>query len=1109
METERSESWEAEMIGDLPYEGVKDSFGEIDYLDSESQSLENRDWILRLLKKKFIERNLEDLFSKYGLRLHRGYFSVFLLVQTSLCIAHISFLIFYAIDYSKPWVIPDILAYAGGGVLFWILAGVIFRKELIKKHSWIPHFASVLAIFYMNFVDTLLPLYHNASFHSRTVLRPAYTTHILLACHVFFPQDNNITPILLGTTTAVLHTAYLYLVTYRNSEIVGEVIFFVTLNLIGMYYRYINEIFIRRTFLDKRACVESTLKLNYEKEREEQLMLSILPRHLASRVREDLRKKLTSNQSGKRMLNNPYKELYIERHNDVSILYADVVNYTKMTSSLPIDQLLEILNELFGRFDDASEKHKVLRIKFLGDCYYCVSGVPQPNPDHAKSCVDLALDMINIIKEVREANDLNIDMRIGIHSGNIICGILGRCKWQYDIWSKDVIIANRMEQSGRSGMVHITKQTLDRLGPDYDVEPGFGHLRDELLAKCNIETFFVSPKTQTPVIPETGIQTSILWRIPAGGQEKYKKNYDDNAREMQKHGVDILYSLKRVISGSGHLILSRRRADFIDSSAITSQQQLKMADANMERDIENLPIGKFNQWLRNDKVHFLCLSFCGIKKWEKHFLRQPDPLFKYYIPSAVLIFLCLTLLQTSFGWSTLSYVTYSISSLFLASLLPLTWTHFIWNEFHTSDSDAIPQPKNVVLRFFHGISLKVIWSVRMRISFYIAICFLLTLCLLTEVLQIYIQSSDSEEVESADSGQNVESIAPWQITEGCSLVILMSFVFFRIHFILKLLISSVIAAVYAYFVCDLKFIFQEGGTWNPDMPALTAHILSVTFLVLELHLIDRQREFMSRLDFYWKNQMFKEKDEVSSTKSINKILLQNILPIHVAEIYLDANWSPNELYHENYDCVSVMFASLTNYSLYDETDVDAEATECHSLHILNLIICNFDDALLTKEFKRIEKIKVAGWTYMAACGLTPGWRDSNDVKVKSDTHVILIIARFAAEMMNILQRINQEYSTNFGLRVGISHGPVTAGVVGSHKPYYDIWGNTVNVASRMDSTGESGKIQVPEATAEVLKLQGVACTLRGSIFVKGKGNMITYFAHPMDTSCPEESETRI
>jgi len=84
-----------------------------------------------------------------------------------------------------------------------------------------------------------------------------------------------------------------------------------------------------------------------------------------------------------------FSDLCVETHDNVSILYADVVNFSGLTVTLPIRKLVETLNDLFGSFDEASERHNVLRIKFLGDCYYCVSGVPTPNSQHAKSCVDL------------------------------------------------------------------------------------------------------------------------------------------------------------------------------------------------------------------------------------------------------------------------------------------------------------------------------------------------------------------------------------------------------------------------------------------------------------------------------------------------------------------------------------------------------------------------------------------------------------------------------------------------------------------------------------------------------------------------------------------------
>ena len=186
------------------------------------------------------------------------------------------------------------------------------------------------------------------------------------------------------------------------------------------------------------------------------------------------------------------EELYIEEHNDVTILYADIVNYTFMTTQLEVKTLVETLHDLFVRFDQASAHFNVLRIKFLGDCYYCVSGVPVKNPLHAKSCVDLGLQMIKDIREIRQKN-LNIDMRIGIHSGSIVAGVIGACKWQYDIWSKDVNIANKMESTGEAGKVHITEQTLKQLDGKYMYTDGtYKAKNDPTLIKYNIKTYLIS-----------------------------------------------------------------------------------------------------------------------------------------------------------------------------------------------------------------------------------------------------------------------------------------------------------------------------------------------------------------------------------------------------------------------------------------------------------------------------------------------------------------------------------------------------------------------------------------------------------------------------------------
>ncbi|XP_011152703.1 adenylate cyclase type 2 isoform X2 [Harpegnathos saltator] len=1014
--------------------------------------------------------------------------------------------------------LPDVVVYCTIGALLCPVIALSFRSKIIAKNTYLPVMLSCLIVVLLVIGDLAIPLFYNYATENATSIRPAYATHALLACYVFLPLTENLHAFVLGITATMCYLATLSLITYRNTadyvtKIVTDTIYFVCVNGLGLYFRFMNEVVIRRSFLDRRKCVESTLRLNYEKDQEEQLTRSILPQHIAAKIKKDFRDifKFIEEHKKPPPKGRPHNDLWVETHDNVSILYADVVNFSGLTVTLPIRKLVETLNDLFGSFDEASERHNVLRIKFLGDCYYCVSGVPTPNSQHAKSCVDLGLDMIRIINEVRarvrRESGVDVNMRIGVHSGNIISGILGANKWQYDVWSRDVVIANKMEQTGKPGKVHVTQQTLDLVDrSEYDCVP-VETLNDEVLRKYGIRSYLI-----TPSLPDTSVQqnsentlTVIRSDSPPPANKHYVKFYNTRSNTNISTNSRTSRRLTSTLNNQADVFATtyRRRTHFMDSCLRDYHLMLKAADAEMENAINQMPLSKWEQWSRWEHINPLLLTFRQWS-WEIPFLREPDPLFKFYIGCAVfvLIFMGLIYLVPTFvlsRWHLSTTVGYASAMLFLIALMPLTWMHFLWNRFkdpHDEHEGHVPQPRNKLLYFLYQTSIKVVWCSLLRTILYLVITIMLAACAMFDMIfeceNVDRSNNVTSSVTAIDSNKLKCISTPWQMTETCSLAILTSFLFLRVHYALKFVIGSSVVAFYAWNVSVHRSnIFQSGDTWSPQLDPKVAHVLSVVFLTFSLHLIDRQAGYLSRLDYQWKRQLTKEQDEAFHTRNANKLLLRNILPEHVAEFYLNMNRTEeNEPYHEAHSNVAVMFASLTDLSI-DESNI---------LIDLNEIICEFDKLLFEPYFVcRIEKIKIAGTTYMAACGLEASRRDSmrsTESDGNHDDDVVKVMAQFAVQMMSVLDRINGRSlskSKPHKLRIGISHGEVTAGVVGAQKPLYDIWGDAVNMASRMDTTGLPGKIQVTADTAAVLEQQGVKCHLRGETWVKPKGYVTTYF----------------
>ncbi len=159
-----------------------------------------------------------------------------------------------------------------------------------------------------------------------------------------------------------------------------------------------------------------------------------------------------------------------ERFNSVTILFADIVGFTQLSQRTSPPKLVNILNRLFSEFDDCAEEFGIEKIKTIGDAYMAVSGLPLRQPLHAEAVARMALEIRRITEEVGRELNIDLKVRIGIHTGEVVAGVIGRMKFAYDLWGDAVNIAARMESHGLPGEIQLTEATRELLSSDFILE---------------------------------------------------------------------------------------------------------------------------------------------------------------------------------------------------------------------------------------------------------------------------------------------------------------------------------------------------------------------------------------------------------------------------------------------------------------------------------------------------------------------------------------------------------------------------------------------------------------------------------------------------------------
>ncbi|CAG0923298.1 unnamed protein product, partial [Notodromas monacha] len=1074
--THASEDWRMSMMGATDQGRRSTTFAE------------NKTWKLKSLRKKFKVRDMESKYQLYQKRLQHAQFVVYLLMQTAISLGSLIFSLTYhpkstyihTDNQHEEEALSHMAVHAAVTLVSASLMAYVYKEASFRTRPLLHFLASAIVfvtlesmqvvLLYLSKIDyttTCTATTHTATTHiatTHTVLAKIsgghetessaaqlqdWSFYTVIVCYIFLPLPTKFQAFVLAMIVSV---AQLTLVAVQNyffdedraiNRLLADMLMIACANGLGLYYRIMFEIAIRRSFLDKRASIYYTMRLNQEKKKEvktlmisaqkhsngqENLLKSILPTHLSERVKTDLRESLKSPELETFVGRDPFSKAYFEKHSNVSILFADIVNFTPLTTSMEVGDLVAMLDELFGKFDEAAEKYKCLRIKILGDCYYCVCGVPKSIEKHG-------------IMDERKAD---VDMRIGINSGSVFSGILGKKKWQYDVWGTDVTIANHMEQAGEPGCVHLTHATKVLCSTG-------NQLPASLLRPGHQDPYLQSHKVTTYLLPASDEAIQAANHAFESERKSWLQGKSAVMRKvarssMGQHSDMSANPRTYSVSYDGNALSSSRRQTANVEPALSEFQSItNKVDVYMKQAVEGMPIAKMDQWFKPDNVHPLFLTFHGMEN-EVPFTVQENPTVKFSFFAATSVFLITGLVHfLVINVRTVS-VIWSVGMAVLVTVTLLSWAEELWhwafNRDHYDDSDDEMDDNHgthnsqsagnrtgsgiswTPKTWLHWISQCFVKNFQLRVAGFVLIC--IFTCLTSNLPLHYCMSIEVEGNKTSSSptqpsaaggfpeyGRGVQCSYPTYSSRMLILSLATTFVFYRGHFFMKLLTMLTNFVTFAILVVhersDLFIDPRSGKNMGPS------HLQMLMIIMIAFHVIDRQTEYLFRLDFVWKKDLNHDLEQAEVTKKVNGFLLRNILPQHVGncvsalgtqkvgtplntEKYLNAGSQMTEdaappSHHEEYRNVAVMFASIPDFYLdaakgpdednnnktaqsssYTGNEVFAKEVEFqpdNKLTLLNQLICTFDDVLMCgdESFEAVEKIKVTGATYMAAVGL--------------------------------------------------------------------------------------------------------------------------------------------
>ncbi|XP_070961564.1 adenylate cyclase type 3-like isoform X1 [Oncorhynchus clarkii lewisi] len=1056
----------------------------------------------RFMRLTFAPESLENLYQTY-FRRQRHETLLVLVVFAALFDSYI--IVMCAVVYTGEKLASVVVASLGlaSDILLYVLCryGLLpdrISRRVVPYALWVLIAAQIFCYLGLNYAR-----FHQAS---DTVGWQAF-----FSFSFFLTLPLRLTPIVLITSVSCgVHTLVLGVTIAQQQQediqgaalgrqLLANIVIYVCAITVGVMSYYMADRKHRKAFLEARQSLEVKLNLEEQSQQQERLLLSILPKHIADEMLQDMKKKEASQTGQKEM--QQFNTMYMYRHENVSILFADIVGFTQLSSSCSAHELVKLLNELFARFDKLAAKYHQLRIKILGDCYYCICGLPDYREDHAACSIMMGLAMVEAISYVREKTGTDVDMRVGVHTGTVLGGVLGQKRWQYDVWSTDVTVANKMEAGGIPGRVHISQATMECLHGEFDMEPGNGGDRCEYLKERGIDSYLVVvPKgplgkngingVKLSVMSSNGNSPLLINTTECNGSVHTACTTPDEPEELDTRVVNPSFPNPR-----RRLRLRDLAERVIDAQENEQELNKLLNEALLERETV--------QALKGKRTNRLSLRFVDPELETRYSVEKEKQSGAAFSCSCVVLLFTAAMEVLIDPRMIANYVTLAVGEVLLLVLTVCSLAAIFPRVF----------PKRLV-----SFSTWIDHTRWARNTWAMAAIFILTMADIVDMLSCPRPSGNatiappSSVVQSGaegclDNPKYYSYIAVLALMATTMLVQVSHMV--KVTLMLLITIATGIVNIYSWRDIFDRYDMARFQDYRSYLvPSKYAMTVMIFIMMISFYYFSRHVEKLARTLFLWKIEVHEQKEKVYEMRRWNEALVTNMLPEHVARHFLGSKKRDEELYSQSYDEIGVMFASIPNFSdFYTEESINNGGIEC--LRFLNEIISDFDSLLDESQFRCITKIKTIGSTYMAASGVTPnvsnGYACLKMVKVEGSVvqkeeltdrerwQHLADLADFALAMKVTLMNINYQSFNNFMLRIGLNKGGVLAGVIGARKPHYDIWGNTVNVASRMESTGVMGNIQVVEDCYHILKEYGFRFVRRGPIFVKGKGELLTYF----------------